>query len=88
MPVADARLGIEPVLKNKKKAEILKAKMKGSSLDAIAKANASTVQQAVDMTIENGSLPNVGPERKVVGTAFATPVNKVSAPIEANSGYM
>ena len=86
MPVADARPGIEPILKNKKKTEILKAKMKGASLDAIAKANASTVQQALDLTIENANLPNVGPERKVVGTAFATAANKISAPIEGNSG--
>ena len=86
MPVADARPGIEPILKNKKKTEILKAKMKGASLDAIAKANASTVQQALDLTIENANLPNVGPERKVVGTAFATAANKLSAPIEGNSG--
>ena len=86
MPVADARPGIEPILKNKKKTEILKAKMKGTSLDAIAKANASTVQQAIDLTLENANLPNVGPERKVVGAAFATPANKLSAPIEGNSG--
>jgi peptidyl-prolyl cis-trans isomerase D len=86
MPVADARPGIEPILKNKKKTEILKTKMKGTSLDAIAKANASTVQQAIDLTIENANLPNVGPERKVVGTAFATAANKISAPIEGNSG--
>ena len=86
MPVADARPGIEPILKNKKKTEILKTKMKGTSLDAIAKANTSTVQQALDLTIENANLPNVGPERKVVGTAFATAANKLSAPIEGNSG--
>jgi peptidyl-prolyl cis-trans isomerase D len=46
-PVEDARPGIEPILKNKKKAEILKAKMKGNSLDAVAKASGSAVQQAV-----------------------------------------
>jgi peptidyl-prolyl cis-trans isomerase D len=65
---------------------MIKAKMKGTSLDAIAKANVATVQQAVDLTIENGNLPNAGQEKKVVGTAFATPVGKMSAPIEGNSG--
>ena len=85
-PVEDARPGIEPILKNKKKAEILKAKMKGSSLDAVAKASGSAVQQAVDITLENANLPNVGQEKKVVGTAFSTAVNKISAPIEGNSG--
>jgi peptidyl-prolyl cis-trans isomerase D len=85
-PVEDARPGIEPILKNKKKVEILKAKMKGSSLDAVAKASGSAVQQAVDITLENANLPNVGQEKKVVGTAFATGINKISAPIEGNSG--
>ncbi|GEP51611.1 peptidylprolyl isomerase [Flavobacterium noncentrifugens] len=86
MSVEDARPSVEPVLKNKKKAEKIKAKMAGSTLDAVAKATGSTVQQAVDLTIDNGNLPGAGPEKKVVGTAFAIGVNKVSAPIEGNSG--
>lgn len=85
-PVEDARPGIEPILKNKKKAEILKAKMKVASLAAIAKTTGSAVQQALDITLENANLPNVGQEKKVVGTAFATGINKLSAPIEGNSG--
>ncbi|MFT3795085.1 peptidylprolyl isomerase [Flavobacterium sp.] len=84
--VSDARPMIEPILKNKKKAEKIKAKMKGSSLEAIAQASGSTVQQVVDMTVENANLPGAGPERKVVGAAFATGTNKLSAPIEGNSG--
>ena len=85
-PVADARPSVEPILKNKKKAEKIKAKMTGTTLDAIAKANATTVQPAVDVTMENPSLPNVGQEQKVVGTAFGLKGDKVSAPIEGNSG--
>jgi len=86
MTAEDARLSVEPILKNKKKTELIKAKMSGSSLEAIAKSNATTVQQAVDLTIENATLAGVGPERKVVGAAFGLGVNKISAPIEANSG--
>lgn len=84
LAVSDARPSIEPILKNKKKAEKIKAKMTGSSLDAIAKANATTVQTATDLTVENAMLPGVGPEQKVVGTAFST--SKMSAPIEGNAG--
>jgi len=86
MSVEDARPSIEPKLKNQKKAEKIKAKMAGSTLDAVAKAAGSTVQQAADLTIDNANLPGAGPEKKVVGTAFAIGVNKVSAPIEGNSG--
>ncbi|WP_310377460.1 peptidylprolyl isomerase [Flavobacterium sp.] len=78
---------IEPILKNQKKAELIKAKMTGTSLEAIAKATASTVQQAADVTMENPVLPGgVGQEPKVVGNAFALAANKLSAPIEGNTG--
>lgn len=86
MTVEDAKPSVEGIIKNKKKAEKIMAKMKGASLDAIAKANGSTVQNAPAASIENALLANVGMEPKVVGAAFGTPVNKVSAPIEGNSG--
>lgn len=86
MPIDDARLMVEPILKNKKKAEMIKAKLKGTSLDAMAKANNVTVQQAVELTVENAVVPNAGFEPKVVGTALSSAVNKVSAPIEGNTG--
>ncbi|WP_289664599.1 peptidylprolyl isomerase [Flavobacterium panacagri] len=82
-----ARPYVEPILKNKKKAELLKAKMTGSSLEAIAKAAGVAVQQAADVTLDNPVLPGgVGQEPKVVGNAFALAANKISAPIEGNTG--
>jgi len=86
MSVEDARPSVEPTLKNKKKAALIAAKMKGTSLDAVAKASGATIQQAIDLTLDNANLPGAGPEKKVVGTAFAIGVNKVSAPIEGRSG--
>ncbi|MGQ7945555.1 peptidylprolyl isomerase [Flavobacterium sp. WC2509] len=87
VPVEQARPYVESILKNKKKAELLKAKMNGSSLEAIAKATGSTVQKATDITLENPVLPGgVGQEAKVVGNAFALGANKVSAPIEGVTG--
>ena len=86
MTVEEAKPMIESIIKNDKKAEKLMAKMKGSSLDAIAKANATTVQQAVDVSVDNATLAGVGVEQKVVGTAFGTAINKVSAPIQGNTG--
>ena len=86
MTVEEAKPMIENILKNEKKAEKLIAKMKGSSIESIAKATATTVQQAVDVTVVNPTLAGVGYEQKVVGTAFGTPVNKVSAPIQGNNG--
>jgi peptidyl-prolyl cis-trans isomerase D len=81
-----ARPYVEPILKNKKKAELIKAKMTGSSLEAIAKATGSKVQQATAVTMENPMLVGAGLEPKVVGNAFALAASKVSAPIEGNTG--
>lgn len=86
MAVDLARPSIEPILKNKKKAELIKAKMKGTSLEAIAKASGSAVQQAVNVTMENPVLTSGGQEPKVVGNAFALATNQLSAPIEGNAG--
>lgn len=86
LPVSMARSYVEPIIKNKKKAELIKAKMTGSSIEAIAKATGSTVQQAAGITMENPVLANVGQEPKVVGNAFALSTNKLSAPIEGNTG--
>ena len=86
VPVTQVRSYVEPILKNKKKAELIKAKMSGTSLEAIAKSAGSTVLQATDVTMENPMLTGVGQEPKVVGNAFALAANKLSAPIEGNTG--
>ena len=86
MTVEEARPQVEQILKNKMKADKIKAKMAGSSLAAIAVANKVTVMPAVDLTMENPSVPNAGFEPKVVGTAFSSATGKISKPIEGNSG--
>ena len=86
MVVSEARPQVELILKNKKKAEKIKTKLSGSSLLTIATANKVTVQQAIDLTIENPSMPGAGYEPKVVGTAFASAAGKISAPIEGIAG--
>ena len=86
MAVEEGRPQVEPILKNKKKAEKIKAKMNGTSLAAIAASNKVTVQNALDLTIENPSVPGAGFEPKVVGTAFSSKSGQVSKPIEGNSG--
>lgn len=85
-PVETARLTVEPILKNKKKAAILAEKAKGDSLETIAKNNNVTVLSANQASIENAVISGAGFEPKVVGIAIANEVNKVSEPIEGVSG--
>lgn len=65
---------------------MIKSKMNGSSLASIASANKVTVMNAVDLTLENPSIPGAGFEPKVVGTAFSSKVGQVSQPIDGNTG--
>jgi peptidyl-prolyl cis-trans isomerase D len=86
MAVEEARPQVEPILKNKKKAAMIEAKMKGASLADIAAANKVNVMNAVDLTVEVPNVPGAGFEPKVVGMAFTSKVNTVSKPIDGNSG--
>lgn len=86
LAIDEARAMLEAKLKNQKKAEMLKAKAKGASMQAIATANKVAVQTVADITLANPMLPNSGNEPKVVGAAFAVGANKMSAPIEGNTG--
>lgn len=85
MAISAARPMIEGRLKNEKKVALIKAKMKGTTLEAIAKASGVTVQTAADVTIENAVLPGFGQEQKAVATAFALAPNKISAPLDGIS---
>ncbi|NMH27171.1 peptidylprolyl isomerase [Flavobacterium silvaticum] len=82
----EARIAVEPILKNKKKADMIKAKMTGASLAAIAQANKATVQTATDLTIESSMIPNAGPEPAVVAAAEVTAIGKISKPVVGKSG--
>ncbi|MEO5777138.1 MAG: peptidylprolyl isomerase [Flavobacterium sp.] len=85
MSVEEARPQVETILKNKKKAAKIQAKMKGSLAD-IASRNKVAVMNAVDLTVENPNVPGAGFEPKVVGMAFSTKAGQVSKPIDGNSG--
>ena len=83
-----ARLDAETAVINRKKAEMIKKKIKdGQSLDAIASANNSQIQTASQVSFNTTNVPGMGNEPKVVGTVFSasTKTNEVSAPIEGNT---
>ncbi|WP_432672754.1 peptidylprolyl isomerase [Flavobacterium sp. SM2513] len=85
MAIDQARPMIENRLKKEKKVALIKEKLKGATLDAMAKSAGVTVQNAMDVTIENAVLPGFGQEQRAVATAFALAPNKVSTPIEGVS---
>jgi len=86
LSLEEARVAIGPKLRNQKKAELLKAKMTGATLEEVSKATGSPVKEALDVVASNSYIQTIGAEPKVVGTAFALKAGKVSDVIEGNSG--
>lgn len=82
------RLQAETAVRNRKKAELIKAKIKkGQSLDAVATANKSQVQTASQVSLNITNVPGMGTEPKVVGKVFNknTKTNTVLDPIAGNT---
>jgi peptidylprolyl isomerase/peptidyl-prolyl cis-trans isomerase D len=83
---ADVSEKIRTELINKKKAEMIKAKVKGATLEEIAKNTNTTVNSASNVTLLNPLLSGVGNEPSVVGAMSTIKLNEVSNPIEGNKG--
>ncbi|MGB0896349.1 MAG: peptidylprolyl isomerase [Flavobacteriaceae bacterium] len=89
MSADDASFKVLPILRNKEKAEQLKAKMSANTLADNAANNNTTVRTANAISMANPTLPGAGREPKVVGTAFALENGQVSSLIEGEKGvYM
>jgi len=86
--VARARIRVEPILRNKKKAEMIKKNIGTvSTLEAVASKVGQPVQAADSIRMSGGNNP-ISFESKVVGAAF-NPANKgkvVTEAIEGQSG--
>jgi peptidylprolyl isomerase/peptidyl-prolyl cis-trans isomerase D len=83
---AEISAKVQPELINKKKAEMIKAKINGASLEEIAKNTNTTVNSASNVTLLNPLLSGVGNEPSVVGAMSTIKLNEVSSPIEGNKG--
>ena len=84
-----ARAQVEPILRNKKKAEIITKKLNNpATLEAAAAAGGQTVLKADSITFNGTTIPNVGMEPKLQGAAFNKQLagKPVSPPIAGNAG--
>jgi len=88
---AKARSQVEPILRNKKKADIIIKKLgTPASLEAVATTagTGQTVQRADSVVFSSPMIPNAGMEPRVVGSAFnkALAGKPVSPAIAGNGG--
>ncbi|MEO5682739.1 MAG: SurA N-terminal domain-containing protein [Chitinophagaceae bacterium] len=83
-----ARPMVEYIVRSKKKAALIKAKIgSASTLEAIAAATNQPVLKADSVSFSSPLFPGAGQEGKVGGYAFNTSVKgKVSPPVAGNSG--
>jgi len=88
MSAAKARPMVEPILKNEEKAKQIMSKLGAiTTLEALAAANNTNVQNADSISFVSPMIGGVGFEPKVAGFAFAkVNLNKVSKPVSGNSG--
>lgn len=71
---------------NKKKGEILAERMKGQDLPALAAKFKTEIDTITNINFASNFIPDLGAEPKVVATAAALPLNKLSNPVEGASG--
>jgi len=89
LPIEEARKLVEPILVNEKKAQIIRQKMTGATIEEVSKQTNASVSLAMDATRTNPLLTNIGNEPLVVGTAFGTALNQNSKLIDGVKGvYM
>lgn len=87
MSVETAKPTVENIIKDQKKADIIKKTFKGTSLDSYAAAAKVSIATADSINFNYSMVPGLGNEPKIVGAAFNKALlNKVSEPFTGNSG--
>ncbi len=86
MSTEEASAKALPEIRKEKKAEQIIAANQNKDMDAIATDNNSTISTASALTIKSPTIPGVGSEPKVVGTAFSMEENQTSGLITGKSG--
>ncbi|QED38198.1 peptidylprolyl isomerase [Antarcticibacterium arcticum] len=86
MSAEDASATVTPILLKEKKAELLKGKITGNSLEQIAQSQNASVQTANAVNMKNPTLAGAGNEPEVVGAAFGLQPGQVSKPVAGAKG--
>lgn len=73
-------------IRKEKKAEIIKARISGTTLQDIASSESQTVQTALAINMKNPTISGAGVEPKVVGTAFGLNEGATSQTIIGKTG--
>lgn len=81
-----ARAQVTPEVVKEKKAEMIRKKITGNTIEDVAKSQNVTVSSATAVTMKNPTLSGAGLEPKVVGTAFGLNEGQTSKLIDGKTG--
>ncbi len=81
-----ARAQVTPEVVKEKKAEMIRKKISGNTIEDVAKSQNVTVSSATAVTMKNPTLSGAGLEPKVVGTAFGLNEGQTSKLIDGKTG--
>lgn len=84
--VEDASVQVLPILRKKRKAEMIKAAIAGRSLDDMARESNQVVSTASSLDAKSPTIPGAGREPLVVGVAVAMDQGQVSGPLVGETG--
>ena len=80
---------VSPILRNEKKAELIRKKMAGKTLEEVSQSSKASILNATGVTAGNPVILNIGLEPKIIGAAFNLKPDTTSKLIDGNSGvYM
>ncbi|MGV6827802.1 MAG: peptidylprolyl isomerase [Flavobacteriales bacterium] len=86
MSVAEASTKVLPILRNKKKAEKIRASISSSDMNEIAKSQNVKLKTASALTMASPTIAGAGNEPKVVGAAFGTKEGETTGLIDGETG--
>ena len=84
--VEKASAKVLPIIRNQKKAELIKSGLTENTVEGFAKAKSVSVKTAKAVNIKNPTLAGAGREPKVVGEAFGLSVDQTSELIDGQKG--
>jgi peptidyl-prolyl cis-trans isomerase D len=84
--VNDMKEQIMPMVKNRKKGEVLKAKFGSADMNTIVKDFSTRIDTAKGVTFNATFVPNLGSEPKVIGSVYTLQNGQTTKPIVGETG--
>ena len=89
LSIAESSARVTPILRNEKKAKMIRESITSTDIIEVAKNQNTTVKSANAISMATPTIAGAGTEAKIVGVAFGTKVGETSKLIDGENGvYM